>query len=52
MTETELLAKKIKDSLHRDNMQGIREAMLQKTIRLTYGVSIRRKPQWLDTILS
>ena len=52
MTETELLAKKIKESLHRDSMQGIKDAMLQETIRLTDGVSIRRKPQWLSTILS
>ena len=52
MTETELLAKRIKDSIHRDNIQGIKDAMLQETIRLTDGVSIRRKPQCLSTILS
>ena len=52
MNEEERLAKEIKESLHRDNMQGVKEAMLQETIRLTDGVSIRRKQRWLDTILS
>lgn len=50
MNKTELLAVKIKESLHQDNMRGIKEAMLNETIRLTYGVNIRRKQQWPSII--